>query len=101
MKEGTIYERELPDGRLVEVMSLTFGRARIVISPDKDSMTWTDGWRYDNPVLAVCQAVIWDAEKWNRETNEGEPEGWQRAMNSGKPNRYPEKQKEIRNGNAW
>jgi hypothetical protein len=44
MKEGTIYERELPDGRLVEVTSLTFGRARIVISPDKDSMTWTDGW---------------------------------------------------------
>jgi len=39
--------------------------------------------------LAVCQAVIWDIEKWNRDTNEGEPEGWQRAMNSGRANRYP------------
>ena len=44
VKEGTIYERELSDGRLVEVTTLTFGRARIVISPDKNSVAWTDGW---------------------------------------------------------
>ena len=31
--EGTLYHRVLEDGRLVTVVPLTFGRARITIGP--------------------------------------------------------------------
>jgi len=39
----------------------------------------------------VREALKWDPDKWDRETNEGEPAGWSRAMNYGRANRYPAK----------
>ncbi len=38
------YTRILPDGRVIDVMPLTYGRARIAISPSIDSLGPTDGW---------------------------------------------------------
>ena len=35
--------RRIPDGRLVAVLPLTFGRARIVIGPDQ-ALWYDDGW---------------------------------------------------------
>lgn len=40
----TYYTRVLDDGRVIEVVPLTFGRARLVISPSIDSVGWSDGW---------------------------------------------------------
>lgn len=37
--------RVLEDGRVIDVVPLTFGRARLIISPCiDDSCGWTDGW---------------------------------------------------------
>lgn len=36
--------RLLPDGRVVDVTPLLFGRARIIISNDLEDYGWTDGW---------------------------------------------------------
>jgi hypothetical protein len=34
----------LDDGRVVDVVPLTFGRARIIVSPSVDDFFWSDGW---------------------------------------------------------
>lgn len=39
--EGTLVSRELADGRFVEVVPLTFGRARLVVSDA--SRDWYEG----------------------------------------------------------
>jgi hypothetical protein len=39
-----LYTRELPDGRVIDVIWLTYGRARIILSPSMDSASTTDGW---------------------------------------------------------
>lgn len=36
--------RELQDGRYGDIIALTFGRARIVVSQTKDSPWYLDGW---------------------------------------------------------
>ncbi len=36
--------RVLPDGRVLDVFELIGRRARIVLSDDLASVTWTDGW---------------------------------------------------------
>lgn len=41
---GDLFEKELPDGRYVSVIPLTFGRARLLISESKDSPIYEDGW---------------------------------------------------------
>jgi len=38
-----LYRRTLPDGRLVDVTPLTFGRARLHIGPP-DSWCYDDSW---------------------------------------------------------
>ena len=43
-QRGAYTTRVLEDGRVVDVVPLTFGRARIIVSPSLDSMTWSDGW---------------------------------------------------------
>jgi len=43
MNAGIIAERILPDGRLLQVIPLTFGRARLCVGP-ADSMTYDDNW---------------------------------------------------------
>ena len=39
-----LYSRELPDGRVITVDRLMFGRARINVSPDKSSQVYEDGY---------------------------------------------------------
>jgi hypothetical protein len=36
--------RVLPDGRVLDVFPLTFGRARLVVSRSADSLLYDDGW---------------------------------------------------------
>ena len=43
-ERSAILTRVLGDGRVVDVIPLTFGRARIVISNSLVDLTWTDGW---------------------------------------------------------
>lgn len=42
MMDGYYFDKILPDGRVVTVMPLTFGRARITIGPDE--RTYDDSW---------------------------------------------------------
>jgi hypothetical protein len=37
------FKRQLPDGRTIEVVPLTFGRARIYIGPTNEQW-YDDGW---------------------------------------------------------
>lgn len=39
-----LAERLLPDGRWLVVYPLTFGRARLTISAQKDAWEYSDGW---------------------------------------------------------
>lgn len=43
MEEGVVAERNLPDGRLLHVVPLTFGRARLNIGP-QGQQWYSDGW---------------------------------------------------------
>jgi hypothetical protein len=36
--------RILPDGRVLDVEPLTFGRARLIISVDEAALWYLDGW---------------------------------------------------------
>lgn len=38
------YTRTLEDGRVIDVVPLTFGRARITISDSAEDPSWSDGW---------------------------------------------------------
>ncbi len=40
------YQKILADGRVISVIPLTFGRARLVVSPDVESnkIGYEDGW---------------------------------------------------------
>ena len=41
---GAYFTRPLEDGRVIDVIPLTFGRARITISRDLKAMGYMDGW---------------------------------------------------------
>jgi len=43
-ERGAIYTRDLPDGRVLDVVPLALGRARITLSPNREAGWWTDGW---------------------------------------------------------
>lgn len=38
------YRRVLPDGRVLDVWPLTFGRSRLHIGPEVDGMFYDDSW---------------------------------------------------------
>lgn len=44
MSDYLIPRRALDDGRVVDVVPLTFGRARVTVSPSLDSGWYDDGW---------------------------------------------------------
>jgi len=45
LNERTAYAtRILDDGRVVDVVPLTFGRARLIISDSLEDPMWRDGW---------------------------------------------------------
>jgi hypothetical protein len=63
--------RDLEDGRHLDVMPLTFGRARLAVSSD-DSHTGIDRvYDYDTVIRAVMAMSEWDGT--------GDPPGWRRA----------------------
>lgn len=39
---GAFYDKRLPDGRVVAVVPLTYGRARLTVGPDE--LQYDDGW---------------------------------------------------------
>lgn len=41
--DGTLFHRTLPDGRIVDVTPLTYGRARLHVGP-ADDWAYTDEW---------------------------------------------------------
>jgi len=43
-ERGAYFTIELEDGRVVDVIPLTFGRARITISDSITDLTYRDGW---------------------------------------------------------
>jgi hypothetical protein len=45
VREGYLAEtRVLPDGRALDVLRLTYGRARLVVSPREGCDWYDDGW---------------------------------------------------------
>lgn len=61
-----------PDGRVVDVLPLTFGRALLGISPDADDVGYSDQWDFDTIDAAYNQAMTWAAAPGT------EPDGWSR-----------------------
>lgn len=43
-RSGYYLTRILSDGRVIDVVPLLFGRARIIISASLEDYGWTDGW---------------------------------------------------------
>lgn len=60
MREGTIYERELEDGRSVFVYQMVY-TARLCIGPT-DWDVYDRGWCYQNSALAIAAATIWEGD---------------------------------------
>lgn len=44
MREGTTYERDLPDGRNLTVYPLTFGQGRLLLSDNAETQAARDVW---------------------------------------------------------
>jgi hypothetical protein len=67
---------DLPDGRHIDLMPLTFGRVRLAVSTSADH-TWIDDvYDYEDEIKARHAMMSWDGV--------GEPDGWTRAAT---PNR--------------
>ena len=43
-ERGALLTRVLDDGRVIDLVPLTFGRARLVLSDTAEDQTWRDGW---------------------------------------------------------
>lgn len=76
MREGSLYTRELGDGRELTVYPMTFGKARLCIG-EAGAPTYEDAWCYAFPALAVEAAKNWDGEG-------DAPVGWHRHIGSGR-----------------
>ena len=64
--------RDLPDGRLLALVPLLFGRASLTLGPggaDYDG-GFSEAWDYDEPGDAVMQFLTWNPAET------AEPEGW-------------------------
>src|SRR5690242_19813603 len=62
-----LLRRRLPDGRLIAVLPLLFGAARMGIGDDTG---FADYWDYDDPLWACLAALAWDPDTGR------EPIGW-------------------------
>lgn len=76
-RKGFLYERITPDGRLIGVLPLLFGRARLGIGRLDDD-GFDDVWDFP----ARGRAIV-EADTWNPET-EPEPSGWDRHPKTGR-----------------
>ena len=43
-ERGALLTRVLPDGRVIDVVPLTFGRARLIVSGSITDQSYADGW---------------------------------------------------------
>jgi hypothetical protein len=85
-RPGSLYTRELEDGRELTVYPMTFGKARLCIGP-AGWPTYDDGWCYADPQQAIDAAATWDGE--------GDPPvGWHRQISTGRrrPDGDPEQE---------
>jgi hypothetical protein len=64
-----LMARALPDGRVLRVVALLFGRAQLRIFPNATAGWSDDAWEY-----ATHQKAVDAAWRWN---GEGEPTGWE------------------------
>lgn len=75
--EGFLFQRTLDDGRLVAVMPLLFGRARLGIGPA--GVQWfSDVWDFPTVGRAIAEATSWNPEA------DPEPVGWHRHVATGR-----------------
>jgi hypothetical protein len=68
--EGFAYRRELPGGKMVAVMPLTFGRGQLGIGR-ADAQEFADVWDFPSLARAIAEATSWNPD-------DGEPQGWHR-----------------------
>ena len=43
-ERGSYLTHPLPDGRVLDVFPLTYGRVRLCVSPDAQAQLYTDAW---------------------------------------------------------
>lgn len=79
--------RVLPDGRAIWVVPMTYGKGRIILSPDARSPYVEDCWCYETQVLALVAFEMWDGN--------GEPDGWIRHPFTGRRRPNGDKSKEY------
>jgi hypothetical protein len=70
--------RVLPDGRELHVTPATFGRARLNLTDDATRLSYSAGYCYAGPVLAVLAMHVWDP------TTDPDPVGWEKHIQSGR-----------------
>lgn len=83
-KENIMEENKFNE---VEIIRLTFGRARIVQYSDRISIC--NSWWYDTLEAAVAALNNWDRSK------ESEPDGWMRNPHDGRRRPNGDKSKEY------
>lgn len=44
MREGSLFEHDLPDGRNLAILPLTFERVRVLLSEDATTQSGYDSW---------------------------------------------------------
>jgi hypothetical protein len=81
-----LFTRALGDGRVIDVIPLLFGRARLAISANNATSFIDDVWEYDLPAVAIEEAERWSGD--------GEPARWMRHPKSGRrrPDGDPERE---------
>jgi hypothetical protein len=73
--------KQLKDGRVSWVMSMTFGKGRLIVGKllaedGRSPYEYEDGWCYETLDAALQEHARWDGE--------GEPSGWMRHPFSGR-----------------
>lgn len=64
------FVRLLPNGRVLTLVEVTGGKARLCVSRSLVSGYYDDEWIYDSTAVALKAAHAWDPE------SQPEPEGW-------------------------
>lgn len=72
-----LAHRDLPDGRVLDVYALLWGRARLLLSRDATDQGAIDVWEYPSVDSATTALGEWDGEG-------DAPYGWDRHPRSGR-----------------